>query len=35
MPLFVAMGAGTGKGARMLHSSITHSVLRMDAFRFD
>lgn len=35
LPLFVALGAA-GPGARMeqLHSSVTFSVLRMDAFEF-
>lgn len=34
LPLFVAMGAGEGGGAKHLHESTTHGVLRMDAFAF-
>jgi 4,5-DOPA dioxygenase extradiol len=35
LPLFVAMGAaGEGSRAERLHSSLTHGVLRMDAYRF-
>lgn len=33
LPLFVALGAG-GLHARMLHASLTFSVLRMDAYAF-
>ncbi|MEQ9506932.1 MAG: class III extradiol ring-cleavage dioxygenase [Hyphomonas sp.] len=33
LPLFVALGAG-GLHARLLHQSLTFSVLRMDAFEF-
>jgi len=33
LPLFVAFGAG-GLHARMLHASLTFSVLRMDAYAF-
>lgn len=33
LPMFVAMGAGDGE-ARRLHSSVTHRVLRMDAYAF-
>ena len=33
LPLFVALGAG-GLHARMLHQSLTFSVLRMDAYAF-
>lgn len=35
MPLFAAMGAGSGAAGRLLHHSYTHSILAMDAFRFD
>lgn len=35
LPLFVAMGAaGDGAHARLLHSSIEHGVLAMDAYSF-
>ncbi len=35
LPLFVALGAGGDKSApRLLHRSITHGVLRMDAYAF-
>lgn len=34
LPLFVALGAGAGRGRR-LHASVTHGVIRMDAFAFD
>lgn len=33
LPLFVALGAGAAQ-ARMLHTSLTFSVLRMDAYAF-
>ena len=33
MPLFAALGAG-GLHAASLHTSLTFSVLRMDAFEF-
>ena len=33
LPLFVAMGAGGGKAER-LHASVTHEVIRMDAYAF-
>ena len=34
LPLFVALGAGGGGSAGHLHESVTHGVLRMDAFAF-
>jgi 4,5-DOPA dioxygenase extradiol len=35
LPLFVALGAGSpGGGIEHLHSSVTHGVLRMDAYAF-
>lgn len=34
LPLFVTLGAGGAAGARHLHRSTTHGVLRMDAFAF-
>ena len=34
LPLFVALGAGTGAPAAHLHQSLTFSVLRMDAYAF-
>ena len=35
LPLFVAFGAGTpGGGIERLHSSVTHGILRMDAYAF-
>ena len=34
LPLFVALGAGSGGPAEHLHQSTTHGVLRMDAFAF-
>lgn len=34
LPLFVAMGAGSGAGRRV-HASAQHGVLLMDAYRFD
>lgn len=34
LPLFVAMGAGSGGRTEHLHASTTHGVLRMDAFAF-
>ncbi len=33
LPLYVALGAGTGK-AEHLHQSVTYGILRMDAFAF-
>lgn len=36
LPLFVAMGAaGSGAKAQLLHSSIEHGVLAMDAYAFN
>lgn len=35
IPLFVALGAGNGKSAQRLHSSISSGVISMDAYRFD
>jgi 4,5-DOPA dioxygenase extradiol len=36
LPLFVAMGAaGTGAKAQLLHTSIEHGVLAMDAYAFN
>lgn len=35
MPLFAAMGAGFGTAGALLHHSYTHSILAMDAYRFD
>ncbi|WP_425406202.1 DODA-type extradiol aromatic ring-opening family dioxygenase [Hwanghaeella sp.] len=35
MPLFAAIGAGSGQAGKLLHHSYTHSILAMDAFRFD
>ncbi|MES2319890.1 MAG: class III extradiol ring-cleavage dioxygenase [Pseudomonadota bacterium] len=36
LPLFVAMGAaGRGAKARLLHASVEHGVLAMDAYAFD
>jgi 4,5-DOPA dioxygenase extradiol len=35
LPLFVAFGAaGSANGAELIHSSVEHGVLRMDAYRF-
>jgi len=35
LPLFVALGtAGAGHPAERIHSSVTHNILRMDAYRF-
>jgi len=34
LPLFVALGAGSGGQSEHLHHSTTHGVLRMDAFAF-
>ena len=34
LPLFVTLGAGGEEGARRLHESTTHGVLRMDVFAF-
>lgn len=35
LPLFVALGAaGDGAAARLLHASVTHGVLAMDAYAF-
>jgi len=34
LPLFVALGAGSGGRSEHLHASTTHGVLRMDAFAF-
>lgn len=36
LPLFAALGAGTpGVAGRMIHTSMSYSVLAMDAFAFD
>ena len=36
LPLFAAIGAGTpGVPGRLLHASISHGVLAMDAYAFD
>lgn len=35
MPLFAAIGAGSGEPGGLLHHSYTHSILAMDAYRFD
>ena len=35
IPLFVALGAGSGTSAKRLHSSISSGVISMDAYRFD
>ena len=36
LPLFAAIGAGTpGIAGRLLHDSVTHGVLAMDAYAFD
>jgi len=35
MPLFAAIGAGSGAPGELLHHSYTHSILAMDAYRFD
>jgi len=34
LPLFVALGAGSGGRSEHLHASTTHGILRMDAFAF-
>lgn len=35
MPLFVALGAaGANAKAERLHASVTHAILRMDAYAF-
>ncbi|MCB1491556.1 MAG: dioxygenase, partial [Rhodobiaceae bacterium] len=35
LPLFAAMGAGNGAGARHVHASHQYGALMMDAFAFD
>jgi 4,5-DOPA dioxygenase extradiol len=35
LPLFAAMGAGSGAPGDLIHHSYTHSILAMDAYRFD
>ena len=35
IPLFVALGAGSGAAAKRLHTSISSGVISMDAYRFD
>lgn len=35
MPLFAAIGAGSGAAGELLHHSYTHAILAMDAYRFD
>ncbi|WP_298281206.1 class III extradiol ring-cleavage dioxygenase [Acidocella sp.] len=34
LPLFTALAAGGGAGARRLHASTEHAILRMDAYGF-